>query len=101
MERKGAEGMGWLIKDISRELVSWGHAGGIEGNIIRKKGGERSIEDVRNAVASFHGGEHTQKSQQKGQVQAMEWVKKLAKRSRTLLKCSNCNWSRSWAELCT
>ena len=28
--------MGWLIKDISRELVAWGHAGGTEGHIIIK-----------------------------------------------------------------
>ena len=56
VEKKGAEGMDWLIKDISRELVSWGHAGGIEGNIIIKTDGEHSIEDVRNAVARFHGG---------------------------------------------
>ena len=34
VEKKGAEGMDWLMKDISRELVSRGHAGGVEGNII-------------------------------------------------------------------
>ena len=38
----GAKGIGenqerdWLIKDISRELVSWGHAEGVEGNLIIK-----------------------------------------------------------------
>ena len=40
--RKGvgtAGSLDWLIKDISRELVSWGHAGGVEGNFTLKADG--------------------------------------------------------------
>jgi hypothetical protein len=56
VEKKGAEGMDWLIEDVSRKLMSWGHVGGTEGNIIIKTDGKNSIEDVRRSVARFHGG---------------------------------------------
>ena len=33
----------WLIKDMSEELKTWGHAGGQTGHIILKSDGESSI----------------------------------------------------------
>ena len=53
----GMEGaMDWLIKDLSDELKSWGHAGGEGGHILVKTDGERSIKAVREALAQYHGG---------------------------------------------
>ena len=46
----------WLIKEVSRELKGWGHAGGIGGKIILKSDRERSLVAFRNAVARYHGG---------------------------------------------
>ena len=48
--------MDWLIKDMSLELQSWGHAGGESGHIILKSDGEPSILAVRDALAKYHGG---------------------------------------------
>ena len=49
--KKGASDMDWIITDMSRELKSWGHAGGPEGNTILQGDGEHSVEDVNGALA--------------------------------------------------
>ena len=53
----GSDGiMDWLVRDISEELKSWGHAGGTGGHIILKCDGAKSMLAIRDAVAKFHGG---------------------------------------------
>ena len=53
----GTEGvMEWLIRDVSEELKSWGHAGGTGGHIILKCDGEKAMTAFRDVVARFHGG---------------------------------------------
>ena len=47
----GEEGsMSWLIEEISNILKSWGHAGGIGGELIVTSDGEPAMLAVRNAV---------------------------------------------------
>jgi len=56
--RKGVgqdHSMDWLIKDVSEELKSWGHQGGVNGKIIMKCDNEESIVALMNAIAKFHG----------------------------------------------
>ena len=48
--------MDWIIKDLSEELKTWGHAGGENGKILMKCDGERSIKAVRMALMRCHGG---------------------------------------------
>ena len=48
--------MDWLIRDITEELQSWGHAGGEGGHFIFKSDGEPSIVALRTAVAKYVGG---------------------------------------------
>ena len=47
--------MGWLVKDVSEKMKSWGHQGGDGGHIIFKSDGERSIVTLRTAFAKYHG----------------------------------------------
>ena len=57
--RKGVGEAGerdWLIKELSREMRTWGHAGGPGGRIILKRDRENALLAFRNAVARFHGG---------------------------------------------
>ena len=86
--KKGAEGMDWLIKDISRELVSWGHAGGTEGNIIIKTDGEHSIEDVMKSVARFHGGRVIPEKPAKGESPSNGVVEEVGKTVRRFARVS-------------
>ena len=80
--KKGSEGMDWLIKDISRELVSWGHVAETEGNIIIKTDGEHSIEDLRKSVARFHGGKVIPEKPAKGESQSNGVVEEVGRTTR-------------------
>ena len=71
--------MDWLIKDISEELKSWGHAGGSEGRIIMKSDGESSIKAVRNAVMKFHGGVTVPEQPARGESQSNGSVEESAR----------------------
>ena len=67
----GSEGgMDWLVKDISDELKSWGHAGGEGGHILIKTDGERSILAVRDALAQYHGGKVVPETPPRGESQS-------------------------------
>ena len=57
----------WLIKDMSAESKTWGHAGGQAGHIIAKSDGERAIVAVREALAKFHGGTVVPEAPAKGE----------------------------------
>ena len=43
--------MGWLIQDIHEEIASWGHPGGITGEIVLKSDGGPGMVALRDAVA--------------------------------------------------
>ena len=67
----GTEGvMEWLVRDVSEELKSWGHAGGTGGHIILKCDGEKAMTAFRDAVARFHGGVVVPESPAKGESQS-------------------------------
>ena len=67
----GTEGvMDWLIRDVSEELKSWGHAGGTGGKIIFKCDGEPAMVALRDAVAKFHGGIVIPETSAKGESQS-------------------------------
>ena len=67
----GTEGvMEWLVRDISEEFKSWGHAGGPGGHIILKSDGEPAMVALREAVARFHGGLVVPETSAKGESQS-------------------------------
>ena len=59
--------MDWLIKDMSAEIKSWGHAGGVSGSIILKSDGENAIKAVKDALGRFHGGRVVPEQPAKGE----------------------------------
>ena len=59
--------MDWLIKDMSAEMKSWGHAGGLSGSIILKSDGENAIKAVKDALGRFHGGRVVPEQPAKGE----------------------------------
>ncbi len=46
----------WVIKELSEEMKTWGHAGGTGGKIILKCDRERALLAFRNALGRYHGG---------------------------------------------
>ena len=46
----------WLIKDVSKTLKSWGHAGGVESELIMKSDGGPALLAFRSAEMKYHGG---------------------------------------------
>ena len=67
----GTEGiMDWLVRDVSEEMKSWGHAGGVGGNIILKSDGEKAMVAFRDAVAKYHGGTVSQEGPAKNESQS-------------------------------
>ena len=48
--------MEWLVRDMSEELKSWGHVGGVSGRLILKSDGEWSIKAPKDALGRYHGG---------------------------------------------
>ena len=76
----GSEGeRDWLIKDLSEELRTWGHAGGTAGHIILKTDGERSITAVRDALARYHGGKVVPETPPRGESQSNGAVEEAGK----------------------
>ena len=76
----GVDGnMDWLIKDLSEELKSWGHAGGEGGHIILKTDGEPAIIAVREALARYHGGKVVQEGPPRGESQSNGAVEEAGK----------------------
>ena len=83
----GTEGeVDWLIRDMSDELKSWGHAGGAGGKLILKCDGEASIKALRNAVAKFHGGEVIPEEAAKGESQSNGTVEEAGKTVREYVR---------------
>ena len=81
----GQKGLGshgeldWLIKDLSDELVAWGHLGGPAGHIILKSDGEPSIVAVREALARYHGGRVVPEDVPRGESQSNGTVEEAGK----------------------
>ena len=51
----GTDGiMDWLVRDVSEELKSWGHAGRSGGHIFFKCDSEKPMIAFRDALAKFH-----------------------------------------------
>ena len=69
----------WLIKDMSEEIKSWGHAGGLVGKMILKCGGEAGIKALRQAVGKYHGGEVIPEEPAKGESQSNGMVEEAGK----------------------
>ena len=76
----------WLIKDISDELKSWGHAGGTAGEIILKSDGEVSVKALRSAVAKYHGGKVVPEQSAKGESQSNGAAEESGKTVREFVK---------------
>ena len=71
--RKGtgtAGEMDWLIKDMSAELIAWGHTGGADSTLVMKSDGEPAVQALRDAVGRFHGGRVVPESPAKGESQS-------------------------------
>ena len=107
--RKGVGEAGecdWLIKELSREMRTWDHAGGPGGRIIPKSDRENVFLSFRNVVARFHGGiiipEEPPKndSQSNGAVEeackiVQEFAPSKNSRSRSWLSNDSKNWEES------
>jgi hypothetical protein len=78
--------MEWLIKDLSEELKSWGHPGGVNGNIVMKTDGEPAVVALREAVARYHGGVVTPEQPPPGESQAMGAEEESGKTMRGMVK---------------
>ena len=76
--------MDWLIKDLSAELKTWGHAGGPGGHIIIKSDGERAIVAVRDSLSKFHGGIMVPEAPAKGESPSNGRLRRQAKPSGSL-----------------
>ena len=48
--------MDWIVKEVVKELKSWGRHGGHKGEIILKSDSEPAIVQVRDAAAKYMGG---------------------------------------------
>ena len=62
VDQKGLEQDGdkhWLVKDMHRELKSWGYPGGGTNALMLKSGGKPATVAVREALARCHGGRAT------------------------------------------
>ena len=68
--KTGVEGCDWLIKELSEELQTWGHAGGSGGKIMMECDGESAHKAFRNAVARYHGGIVIPEAPAKGESQS-------------------------------
>ena len=77
--KKGTSDMDWIIKDMSKELKSWGDAGGPEGYMILKSDGEHSLGDVKGALATFHGGRISPEKAARGESQSNGVVEEAGK----------------------
>ena len=72
VSNKGVTGseMNWLVIDMSKELKSWGYAGGPDGHIVVKSDNEISIKNVVDALARHHGGRVVPELSAKGESQS-------------------------------
>ena len=76
----GCEGeVDWLIKDVCKELRTWGHQGGEGGKIILKSDTEASIHALRDAIGKHHGGEVIPEDPAKGESQSNGAVEEAGK----------------------
>ena len=79
----------WIVRGLSAELKTWGHAGGSGGKLILKSDREKALVAFRNAVAKFHGGtvipEEPAKNESKSNG-AVEAAGKLAREFTRVLK---------------
>ena len=60
----------WLIKDLSEEMKTWGHAGGVGGKVILKCDGEKAMTAMRDALGRFNGGTVIPEQSAKGESQS-------------------------------
>ena len=81
----GTEGqMSWLIEDLHRELVAWGHPGGSRGQLIIKSDTEPAIVAVREALARRHGGRVVPEKPAVGEKQSNGTVEEAGKSVRDM-----------------
>ena len=76
----------WLVKDMSEEMMSWGHQGGDGGHIILKSDGERSIVALRTSLAKFHGGKVVPEDPLRGESQSNWTVEEAGKTVREFVR---------------
>ena len=88
----GSKGVGshgeldWLIQDMTDELKSWGHTGGVNGHIILKSDNENAVKALRDAVGRLLGGRVIPENLLKGESQANGKVEETCKTTRGFMK---------------
>ena len=76
----------WLIKDLSEEMKTWGHAGGVGGKVILKCGGEKAMVALRDALGRFHCGTVIPEQSAKGESQSNGRAEDAAKLVREFMR---------------
>lgn len=84
VERKGA--IEWLIREIDRELQSWGHNGGANDKLILKSDNESAIIVLLEAVSKYHGGNVRLEHPPRGEKQSNGVVEEAGKTVREYVR---------------
>ena len=99
--RKGAnQEFDWLVKDMSEELKSWGHAGGSDSKLIMKSNNEPAIVALREKVGKYHGGLIIPEGPPVGESQANGRVEEAGKRSESSRKSTRIRLSSKSEKSC-